>query len=137
MNVRGVHINRGSVSPGGEREKDRPHFLLLFRSFIWTSASLSQGDISSFLAPVSWCHCGACCTRSIPYGQLGPQEEKGIPHKTQIVSRFQTQHCCLSKKNELKIRAISILEKKANPFTDNRESFFLDIAVLTTVLSFL
>jgi len=27
--------------------------------------------------------------------------------------------------------------KKANPFTDNRESFFLDIAVLTTVLSFL
>lgn len=61
VNVRGVHINRGSVSPGGKREKDSPHFLVLFRSFIWTSASLSQGDISLFfffsacqLVPL-WC----------------------------------------------------------------------------------
>ncbi len=134
MNVRGVHINRGSVSPGERQSACLASIQVLYHD---QCIPESGRYILVFLAPVSWCHCGACCTRSIPYGQLGPQEEKGIPHKTQIVSRFQTQHCCLSKKNELKIRAISILEEKANPFTDNRESFFLDIAVLTTVLSFL
>lgn len=40
-------------------------------------------------------------------GKLG-----GGFNKTQIVSGVQIKHCCLSKKNELKIRAISILVEK-------------------------
>lgn len=65
-----------------------------------------------FVLPVTWCHCDRCCTRCIPYGQLGSDKEKRISYKTQIVSSFQIKHCCLSKKNELKIRAISVLVKK-------------------------
>lgn len=107
VDVRGVHFNRG-VCVCVCRS-----FLVLFNPFISGSASRIREihPCFFFCEPVCWCHCGPCCTRSLPYGQLGPREEKGILHKTQIVSGFQTQHCCLSKKNELKIRAISIRER--------------------------
>lgn len=66
------------------------------------------------------------------------RKRKRTSHKPQIVSSCQIKHCCLRKKNELKIRAISILvQKKEAPFTRNRESFFLDRAVPTAALSFL
>lgn len=65
-----------------------------------------------FVLPVTWCHCDRCSTRCVPYGQLGSDGEKGLFYKTQIVTRSQIKYCCLWKKNELKIRAISILVQK-------------------------
>lgn len=103
----------------------------------WCCSESGRGILGLFVPPVTWCHCDLCCTRCIPYGQLGSDKEKRISYKPQIVSSFQIKHCCLSKKNELKIRAISILVKKEAPFTDNRESFFLDRAMPTTAFSFL
>lgn len=72
-------------------------------------------------------------------GSWARKRRKGIFYKPQIVSSFQIKHCCLSKKNELKIRAISILVRKREeaPFTYNRQSFFLDRAMPTTAFLFL
>lgn len=48
-----------------------------------------------FVGPVtgSLCHPRAPCW--IPYGQLGRGSARRDPHKTQIVSGFQTLYCCL------------------------------------------
>lgn len=103
----------------------------------WCCSESGRRILGLFVLPVTWCHCDRCCTRCIPYGQLGSHKEKRISYKTQIVSSFQIKHCCLSKKNELKIRAISIpVKKREASFTDNRESFFLDRAMPTTAFSF-
>lgn len=103
----------------------------------WCCSESGRCILGLFVLPVTWCHCDLCCTRCVPYGQLGSEKEKRISYKPQIVSSFQIKHCCLSKKNELKIRAVSILVKKEAPFTHNRESFFLDRAMPTTAFSFL
>lgn len=122
--------SRSGDADSADRETDRVS---------WCCSESGRRILGLFVLPVTWCHCDLCCTRCIPYGQLGSDKEKRISHKPQIVSSFQIKHCCLSKKNELKIRAISILVKKREeaPFTDNRESFFLDRAMPTTAFSFL
>lgn len=48
-----------------------------------------------FVPPVTRCHCDRCCTRCVPYGQLGSDREKGLFYKTQIVTRSQIKYCCL------------------------------------------
>lgn len=78
----------------------------------WCCSESGRCILGLFVLPVTWCHCDLCCTRCIPYGQLGWDKEKRISYKPQIVSSFQIKPCCLPKKNELKIRAISILVKK-------------------------
>lgn len=100
----------GAAADSGDRETDRGS---------WCCSESGRCILGLFVPPVTWCHCDLCCTRCIPYGQLGSDKKKRVSHKPQIVSSFQIKHCCLSKKNELKIRAISILvpkkEKKKKP----------------------
>jgi hypothetical protein len=102
--VRGVHIKKGQRKDRrgqkeGKREK-RPAFPHPTRHH---SASLSQAvnpgvrqkSPWGFVGPVtgSLCHLRTPCW--IPYGQLGPGSARRDPHKTQIVSGFQTLYCCL------------------------------------------
>ena len=95
--------SRSGDADSADRETDRVS---------WCCSESGRRILGLFVLPVTWCHCDLCCTRCIPYGQLGSDKEKRISHKPQIVSSFQIKHCCLSKKNELKIRAISILVNK-------------------------
>ncbi len=98
--------SRSGEADSVDRETDRVS---------WCCSESGRRILGLFVLPVTWCHCDLCCTRCIPYGQLGSDKEKRISHKPQIVSSFQIKHCCLSKKNELKIRSISILVKKRRP----------------------
>lgn len=106
-------------------------------SVSWCCPESGSRILGLFVLPVTRCHCDRCCTRCVPYGQLGSDREKGLFYKTQIVTRSQIKYCCLWKKNELKIRAISILvkKKKGASFRGNRESFFPDRALPTTAFS--
>lgn len=125
--VGGAHVyNRAGDADSVDREAD---------SVSWCCPESGSRILGLFVLPVTWCHCDRCCTRCVPYGQLGSDREKGLFYKTQIVTRSQIKYCCLSKKNEFKIRAISILVKKGASFTENRESFFLDRALPTTAFS--
>lgn len=96
--------------------------------------------------PVTWCHCDLWCTRCVPYGQLGSEEEKRISLTShQIVSSSQVKHCCLPLTlSQRKTNSKFVLylfwsgrQKREAPFTRNRESFFLDRAMPTTAFLFL
>lgn len=80
-------------------------------------AAQSQGVASFglFVLPVTRCHCDRRCAHVVSHmGSWARTGRKGsfFFYKTQIVTRSQIKYCCLWKKNELKIRAISILVKK-------------------------
>lgn len=98
-----ARVNRAGESDSVDRETD---------SVSWCCPESGSRILGLFVLPVTWCHCDRCSTRCVPYGQLGSDGEKGLFYKTQIVTRSQIKYCCLWKKNELKIRAISILVQK-------------------------
>lgn len=105
-------------------------------------AAQSQGVASFglFVLPVTRCHCDRRCAHVVSHmGSWARTGRKGsfFFYKTQIVTRSQIKYCCLWKKNELKIRAISILVKKKRSLIqgENRESFFSDRALPTTAFS--
>lgn len=97
--VRGVHTKKGQrMDLRGQRESSpRPpptphHSVRLSRA---VNPGVRQKSPWGFVGPVtgSLCHPRAPCW--IPYGQLGRGSARRDPHKTQIVSGFQTLYCCL------------------------------------------
>lgn len=100
--VRGVHIKEGQRMGlwGPRREGEGPplppptphHSARLSRA---VNPGVRQKSPWGFVGPVtgSLCHPRAPCW--IPYGQLGRGSARRDPHKTQIVSGFQTLYCCL------------------------------------------
>lgn len=96
-------LKRDRERLAGDREGKREKGPTLRPSTPHHSARLSravnprvrQKSPWGFVGPVtgSLCHPRAPCW--IPYGQLGQGSARRDPHKTQIVSGFQTLYCCL------------------------------------------
>lgn len=85
--VRDAHVdNRTGDADSVDRETD---------SVSWCCPESGSRILGLFVLPVTRCHCDRCCTRCVPYGQLGSDREKGLFYKTQIVTRSQIKYCCL------------------------------------------
>lgn len=99
--VRGVHIKKGQRKDRrGQRGEERetppaPHPHHSARLSRAVNPGVRQKSPWGFVGPVtgSLCHLRTPCW--IPYGQLGRGSARRDPHKTQIVSGFQTLYCCL------------------------------------------